>query len=306
MLTTQEWVELLCLLRRDEPRAKGKRDEVEYPWWVMAGLALWTAAHRCPLRWTAQYLQEEGWPKAFRRLLPRKLRLRKPDASTLSRRWNSDTCSWLLGRLQQRLALPSSFGAIDGFVLPVGRHSKDLSAKFGGPGSGFQKGYKAVRFVNSLGQSCGTEVDSANLGEVTLARRLLEKLDHDRRFSRVAGDTAYDSEEIRRGVFEQTGALLLAPVQRRGRGPKGGRRFTSRRGAFRQKSKKLLKTPWGKHWLDRRRIVEQSNGWLRQWPHELGRLPSFIRGSRRCLRWMLSHEVLGSYRKLIRMGLSVG
>jgi hypothetical protein len=80
----------------------------------------------------------------------------------------------------------------------------------------------------------------------------------------------------------------------------------SRRGKFRRKSREFMKTPWGKHWMKKRGIVERSNGWLRQWPHELGQLPSFIRGPRRMLRWILSHEVLCSYRKLLRMVAEVG
>jgi hypothetical protein len=272
----------------------------------MAGLALWTAAHRFPLRTTAQYLVEEGWPKAFRKLLPKKLRRRRPDPSTLSRRWRSETFAEHLRILQARLALPTVFGAIDGFVLPVGRHSQDRFAKFGGPGTSFQKGYKSVRLVNHLGQACRTEIAGGNTGEVPLARQLLQNLSEALRFKRVAGDTAYDAEEIRRLMFSTTGGLLLAPVQRRGRGPTKGRRLTTRRGTYRRKALRIQRSAWGKHWMDQRRIVEQSNGWLRQWPHELGRLPSFIRGPIRTTRWMLCHEVLCSFRKLIRMGARVG
>ena len=301
MLTTHDWVGLLCLLKEREPRAKTKRDEVDYPWWTMVGLALWNAANRCPLRWTALQLQQEGWPKAFRKVLPRKLRRRIPDASTLSRRWRSETCEELLRKLQERLAQPTLFGAIDGFVLPVGSHTQDLFAKFGGPGTSFQKAYKAVRLVNHLGQACRTEIASGNTHEVPLAKQLLESLSGGRRFKRVAGDTAYDAEELRRLTFEATGGFLLAPVQRRGRGPTRGRRMTTRRGPYRQKALRLQRTAWGKYWMSQRGIVERSNGWLRQWPHELGRLPSFIRGPIRTLRWVLCHEVLCSYRKLVRM-----
>jgi hypothetical protein len=266
----------------------------------MAGLALWNASRRCPQKWTAQELQEEGWPKAFRQVLPRRIRRRIPDVSTLSRRWRSEVCTRLWRGLQERLALPTRFGAIDGFVLPVGPHSQDPFAKFGGRGTAYQKAYKAVRLVNHLGQGCRTEIASGNTSEVPLAKDLLQNLPETRKFLRVAGDTAYDAEDLRALVFNHAHALLLAPVQRRGRGRTKGRRFTTRRGHFRRRSSALLRTPWGKYWLAQRGIVERSNGWLRQWPHELGRLPSFIRGPSRALRWMLCHEVLCSARTLAR------
>lgn len=301
-LTTQQWVGLLKLLRGEEPRVCGRGHPAEYPWWVMTGLALWAAYYQWSNHQLAGYLLTERWPKAFRRLLPGKLRRRKPDESTLSRRFRSPKLEQMLERALMRLAEPTPFGALDGLILRVGHHSTDGEARFGGRGSHFQKGYKAVRFVNDHGQAWSVNLGSADQPEIALAQAVIDRMaEHGVKLDHAAADSAYDSEEFRQYVAEQLRAFLIAPVFSRGRRPAKGRRRKAPKGSYRRRACQMLRSAWGKHWLKRRGIVERSNGWLRQGPHNLGWLPPFVRTARRVRRWLLSHEVLLSYRKRLRM-----
>lgn len=265
----------------------------------MAWLALWAAGHQWPLRELAQQLEHGGWPRVIRRSVPRGLRRRLPDASTLSRRWRDPAFFTMLDRLLLRLAGPDLTGLIDGMVLPVGPHSRDPDARFGGPGSKFQKGYKSVRLTNRKGQAWAVRIVSANHNEAQVALELIEWVaTEDLKLVRAIGDKAYDSELLRSEFHHRLGALLLAPRQRRGKGK--GHRHLSRKGRFRRQSMRVLKSPWGRHWMKERKSIERSHGCLRQRPHLLGVLPPFIRTAPRVCRWVLCQEALMSVAKAMK------
>ena len=299
MLSNCHWTQLLCRLRSLEPSPKGRGHPRTYPTYLMAWLALWAAAHQWPLRELALQLDRQGWPRVIRRSVPRPLRRRLPDVSTLSRRWRTVDFFTMLDRLLIRLAGPDLTGLIDGMVLPVGPHSRDKDARFGGPGSKFQKGYKSVRLTNRKGQAWAVRVVSANHNEAAVAMDLLAWVaTEDLKLVRAIGDRAFDSERLRAEFHRCLGALLLAPRQRRGRGK--GHRQKSRKGPFRRQSMRILRSPWGRHWMKARQAIERSHGCLRQRPHLLGVLPPFIRTTARVRRWVLSHEVLMSMAKSLR------
>ena len=299
MLSNCHWTQLLCRLRQLEPSPKGRGHPVTYPTYVMAWLALWAASQQWPLRELAAQLERKGWPKVVRRCVPRHLRRRIPDSSTLSRRWRKPEFFVLLDRLLLRLAGADLTGLIDGFILPVGPHSTDREAQFGSGGSAYQKGYKSVRLTNRNGQAWAVRIVSANQPEASVALQILEWVAmEDLKLVRAVGDRAYDSEPLRAEFHRCLGALLLAPRTRRGRGK--GRSGKSRKGRFRRQSMRILKSPWGKHWMKERIAIERSNGCLRQRPHLLGVLPPFIRTSLRVRRWVTCHEILLSIRKAIR------
>lgn len=296
MLSNCHWTQLLCRLRRMEPSPKGPGHPHTYPTYLMAWLALWSAARQWPLQELAAELERHGWPRVIRRSVPRRLRRQVPDASTLSRRWRSAAFFTMLDRLLIRLAGPDLTGLIDGMVLPVGPHSRDPEARFGGPGSKFQKGYKSVRLTNRRGQAWAVRIVSANLQEGPVAMDLLEWVaSEDLKLVRAIGDRAYDSEPLRAEFHRHLGALLLAPRQRRGRGK--GRRQFSRMGRFRRRSTRILRSPWGRHWMRARQAIERSHGCLRQRPHLLGVLPPYIRTTARVRRWVVCHEALMSIAK---------
>lgn len=297
------WTQLLCRLRRLEPSPKGRGHPNTYPTYVMAWLALWAAAHQWPLRELALQLERRGWPRVIRRCVPRRLRGRLPDASTLSRRWRKPAFFEMLDRLLLHLAGPDLTGLIDGMVLPVGPHSLDREARFGSSGSKFQKGYKSVRLTNRLGQAWAVRVVSANCTEPEVAFQILEWVALEGlKLVRAVGDRAYDSEPLRQKFHESLGALLLAPRMSRGRGK--GRRGKSRKGRFRRASMRILRSSWGRHWMKVRQAIERSNGCLRQRPHLLGVLPPYIRTTLRVRRWVVCHEVLLSVRKGVQMAIS--
>jgi hypothetical protein len=249
-----------------------------------------------------EYLKVEGWPKAFRQVLPKRLRRRIPDEATLSRRFRAESLAVLFRRVLGVLAMPSRHAAVDGLILAVGPHSHDAEARFGGPGSHFMRGYKAVRTVNAFGQALDVELGSAAQQEIELVKPVLVRLrEAGHAFDRLLADGAYDSEELHRLVAETLRAVLIAPVYARGFKPAKGRRRRCA-GRHRRAMQRLLRTAWGKHWYKNRLIVERSNGWLRLPPFNLGMLPSFVRHTHRVRRWLLSLEILLSYRIALRCG----
>jgi DDE family transposase len=296
MLSNCHWTQLLCRLRELEPSPKGRGHPVTYPTYLMAWLAVWAASEHWPLRVLAGELEHRGWPRVIRRHVPRALRRRRPDAARLSRRWRQGRFFEMLDRVLIRGARPDRTALIDGMILPVGPHSQDAGAQFGGPGSRFQKGYKSVRVTNLRGEALAVRVVSANLQEATAAIELVPWLGAQGvKLARMVGDRAYDSEPLRAEVHRRVGALLVAPRASRGRGK--GKRGKSRKGRYRRESMRILKSPWGRHWMKARGAIERSHGWLRQRPHELGILPTFIRTPARVRRWVVCHEVLLSIRK---------
>lgn len=304
MLSNCHWTRLLCRLRELEPSPEGPGHPVTYPTYLMAWLSLWAAANHWPLTVLAVELERRGWPRVVRRCVPRRLRRRIPDASTLSRRWRHPEYFTMMQRLLLRLAGRDLTGLIDGMVLPVGPHSRDAEARFGSGGSNFQKGYKAVRLTNPHGQAWAVCVVSANCSEAATAFQILEWVALEGlKLVRTVGDRAYDSEPLRQRFHECLGALLLAPRTTRGRGQ--GRRGKSRKGPFRRASMRVLRSSWGRHWMKLRQSIERSHGCLRQRPHLLGVLPPYIRTTARVRRWVLCHEVLLSMRKQIRRAASV-
>lgn len=301
MLTHNEWVGVFCVLRGEEQRRIGRGHPPTYPAHLMAFLALWAAAHRLPITDLAQQLREDGWPAPLKHALSGRMRRRRPDASTLSRRFRQAALLELLRRALLRFAAEDSTYIIDAFVLPVGPHSRDVEARFGGPGSQFMRGYKAVRVTNRHGQAVAVHVISADRNEVGAAPTVVDYLAaHIGCMKRLLGDAIFDAEALREQVALQLDAMLIAPSYARRQGW-NGRVAKPRRGAHRRRCQRLLKTPWGQYWLKVRKNIERSHGWLRQRPHELGFLPSFIRGSQRVTRWMLCHDLLLSYRKALRM-----
>lgn len=306
MLSNYEWTCLYVLLRSLQPRRIGRGHPFSYPWSLMVWLALWTAAHQWPITELAHQLIAEGWPKPLRRVMPRHLRRRRPDLSTLSRRWRQEAFFDLLDQLLLRMAATDSLASVDGTVLPIGRHSRDSESRFGGRGSGFQKGYKAVRLVNSHGQALAVQIASADRHEGPMAEQLLRRIaDRAIRFRRLLGDSLYDIEALRRLAMDRLGALLIAPPYRRGRGRRGHSRLP-RTGPLRREVRRLLRSSWGKYWYRKRGCSERSNGWLKQRPHNLFALPAFIRTKVRVRRWVLCHEVLLSYRKGLRLAKKTG
>lgn len=304
MLSNCHWTQLLCRLRALEPSPKGRGHPVSYPTYLMAWLAVWAAAHQWPLRELALQLERRGWPRVVRRCVPRPVRRRVPDVSTLSRRWRQAKFFEMLDRMLIRLAGPDLTGLIDGMILPVGPHSQDSEAHFGSAGSNFQKGYKAVRLTNRRGQAWAVRIVSASRPEAGVAFEILEWVATEGlQLVRAIGDRAFDSEPLRAEFHRCLGALLLAPRMSRGRGK--GRRGKSRKGHFRRKSIRILGSPWGRHWMKVRSAIERSHGCLRQRPHLLGVLPPFVRTSVRVRRWVVCHEVLMSIRKSSQLGISV-
>lgn len=293
MLSNCHWTRLLCRLRDLEPSPKGRGHPTTYPTYLIAWLALWAAAYNWPLCELALQLERHGWPRVVRRCLPRPLRRRVPDMSTLSRRWRKAEFFTMLDRLLIRLAGSDITGLIDGMILPVGPHSTDAEARFGAAGSKFQKGYKAVRLTNRRGQAWAVRVVSANQPETKVALDLLEWVaTEDLKLVRAIGDRAYDSEPLRAEFHRHLGALLLAPRQRRNF--RNGRSRKSRMGRFRRQSMRILRSPWGRYWMNARSAIERSNGWLKQRPYLLGFLPPFIRTTARVRRWVVCMEILMS------------
>jgi hypothetical protein len=204
-----------------------------------------------------------------------------------------------------RLAVPDATAIVDASVLPVGHYSRDPESQFGGAGSHFKRGYKLVRLLNLHGQAYTVRVISADQSELSVTPALLgDAAQRDLPLRRVLGDKIFDSEPLHQYIDQEFGAVLLAPRYPRGRRPKAGRRRPYG-GRYRRRAQRILRSSWGKHWWRQRGMIERSNGWLKQRPHNIYALPAFIRRRVRVVRWALCHEIILSVRKRHRMGNQV-
>jgi len=261
-----------------------------YDWSIIAWLSLWGAYHQWPISELANQLKAHGWPKPIRPFME----IPPPSLSTLSRRFRKPEIIGIMNATLSALDKRGTWGAIDGTVLPVGRYSRDPGARFGGKGTHYQRAYKLVDIVNQYGQPIAVTVVSGNISELVAARWLVNRLAHvGRTMHTLVGDTGFDSEPLHRLVSKSIKGRLVAPINKnRGRPPKKGRRRREIGGVLRRACARLLQTNWGSCWMRRRYMVDRINALLKQRPHCLYALPSFVRHIHTVQRWVLSHAVL--------------
>jgi len=250
--------------------------------WIVS-VYLWSVVHDRPVSWACQ---SQNWPPEWR--------VRLPCQSTVSRRLRTMAATTLINLLKERLCrgeVAPEVSFIDGKPLLVGGFSKDPEAKRGHGAGGWARGYK-LHAVWTVGSLVACEVQSLNVSEQAVARRLLPQLHS----GYVIGDGNYDSNQLH-DVAARAGVQLLAPQRRQGRALGHRRHSPSRLRAL-----ALLESDFGKHLFRRRTYIEQRFGQLTNFGGGLGPLPNWVRRLARVRLWVFAKLLIQAARNHLRQG----
>ncbi len=249
---------------------------------------LWGVLNGRTAKWACDPV---NWPKGMHRG-----RLVNP--STLSRRMRTDSIGQLIERLREKLEASGQsecVAVIDGKPLPIGPHSHDKQAGYGRAASGKATGYKLHAIVTPLGRVLRWRVAPMNFDERTMARRMLETLDHQ---GYLLADANYDSNKLFE-LAHARGVQMIAP-RRYGPGRKVGHRAQS---PSRLRSKQLLednRTEFGRSLVKQRWTIERFFGTLSNAPVGLDHLPTWVRGWQRVHNWIAAKLLINAARAAVR------
>jgi hypothetical protein len=216
-------------------------------------------------------------------------RLRFPSYSQFMRRLKSNAVSELIRQVndESRARLPQSHEKfLDGKPLTVGGFTKDPDARRGHVPDGWAKGYKVHALVDAGGAIDAVEVTALNVGEPTVARRLIKGVDlHD---VLIRADSNYDSNALYAEVADQ-GGRLLAPRKKPGTGLGHHPNHADRLRAIAELETDATGRKAHNHIRAR---VERSFARLTNLPYGLSPLPNFVRRLERVTRWVTAKITL--------------
>lgn len=257
--------------------------------WIIVATMLWAALHDRPVSWACD---PHNWSTT--RLRP----LRIPSEPTMSRRVDSVSTGLFWRQLEQHLrqsGQPALLAFLDGKPLPIGGNSKDPDAHWGRGAGGLAKGYKlhAVWSKNVLPEAW--EVTPLNIGEKTVACRLIPDLHYG---GYLLADGEYDASYLYDDAFMQ-GYQLMAPY-RRAKKPGSGKHYQS---PHRLRSIELLQHAYGQRLYQARRQIERDFGNATAFGGGLAPLPAWVRGLHRVRTWVWAKLLINAVRILIHNDL---
>jgi len=271
-------------------RRRGRPDTFE-----VADIALvlwWAAFQEQPVSTAIRNLKRPRYRRAMR-LLGHQLPIKVPHASTLSRRPKRlEFWVFLLAvdvAIKTRLRPGCRRLVIDSTPLPVPHVSHDADATWG---HHRQRGDRWHTLVSEDRVILASQVEGANVHELTVAPRLVEKAAADGLHPWcVVGDDGYDSEPLHRAVRATLHARLIAPLNDRG----GAR--TMRRTPLRAWLNERWETPRIRQAHRLRPTIERMYSVLKSRRFGLFALPPWVRhlsAVRRCiiLKQILYHADL--------------
>jgi transposase len=146
-----------------------------------------------------------------------------PSLPTLTRRAKEPDFRWLLRRILRRLIKCLRRKAIrcvimDATILNTGMYSRDPESRWTCRGGKWLRGYSLHTICDEDGLLLAWFVTSANIQEMSAARKLVRKLAamKIRTVKMVIADSGYDSEPLHQFVHRRLNAQMLAPVNLRG------------------------------------------------------------------------------------------
>lgn len=241
----------------------------------IVGVFLWAVLHDRPLYWATR---SSNWPLHLRRL-------RRPSASTLSRRLRTPSVQELLMNLDKSgLTRPrSACRWIDGKPLPIGGNTQDSQAAYGRAAGCMAKGYKLHAVADEQQGFVTWTVTAMNVNEKLAARELVACLDP---AGHLVGDNNYDSN-ILYELAGNRGIQLVAP-------PRKGRKGIGhcQQSRHRLKALELLEHADGRTMLKRRAGIERMFGQFTNVGFGLKPLPNWIRGLHRVRLWVQGKIIL--------------
>lgn len=252
--------------------------------WIIVAAMLWAALHDRPVSWACNRC---NWSTT--RLKP----LRIPSESTMSRRADSVATGLCWRHLEQHLRRsndPALIAFLDGKPLPVGGNSKDPDARWGRGAGGLAKGYKLHAVWSNGVLPEAWEVQPLNIGEKTVAVRLVADLHHG---GYLLADGEYDASYVYDCAFEH-GYQLVAPC-RKAKRPGSGKHYQS---PHRLHSIELLQHAYGKELYQARRQIERDFGNATAFGGGLAPLPAWVRGLERVRTWVWAKLLINAVRIL--------
>lgn len=257
--------------------------------WVIVATLLWAALHDRSVHWACN---PEHWDTT--RLRPARL----PSEATMSRRVDQVSTGLFWRALEQRLrgsGHPALLAFLDGKPLPVGGNSKDPDARWGRGAGGLAKGYKLHTVWSSGVLPEAWEVTPLNVGEKTVAYRLIGQLHYG---GYLLADGEYDASYLYDRAFAQ-GYQLLAPF-RKAKNPGSGKHYQSPQ---RLHSIELMQQEYGRSLYKARTSIERSFGNATAFGGGLGPLPAWVRGLERVRTWVWAKLLINAVRGLIHKDL---
>lgn len=281
----EEWFALVALVTRVVPSTCAPR--FTFSWNTIVLTYLWAVLYNQPVSWACR---SEHWPDELR---PARL----PSPATLSRRLRRPEFVPWLERLLRHLHRGRRRGVlniVDGKILAVSRHSRDVDATFGGP-HGRQRGYKLHLILGQNRRFEALAIHPLNVNERGVARDLVAQT---RLCGYLLGDAQYDDEQLY-VCCAQRGLQLVAPRQygsQRGLGH-------VRHSTARLRGVALLEdsqTGFGPQLFRLRRGIERLFGQFVSVPYGLPVLPPWVRGLPRVRRWVTAKLLLFSFLRCCR------
>lgn len=217
-------------------------------------------------------------------------RVKAPSYSQLMRRLQTPAIRAHIADLHDALLqrLPrAAEKAVDGKPLTVGAYTNDPEAACGyvGPGR-FARGYKLHAIVNKHGVIETFSVTGLNVGESTVARKMVRQTDL--RGAILRGDANYDRNPLYDAVARR-GGRLLAPRSKPGGGIGHRPHHPDRLRAIIDFERSADR---GRMQKRHRLRIEQSFGHLTNLPFGLAPLPNCVRRLVRVERWIAAKIIL--------------
>ena len=255
---------------------------VQFQPWIIVATMLWAALHDRPVSWACDPC---NWSTT--RLRP----MRIPSEPTMSRRADSVATRLFWRRLEQHLrqsGQPALLAFVDGKPLPVGGNSKDPDAHWGRAAGGLAKGYKLHAVWSNGILPEAWEVAPLNVGEKTVAYRLMADLHYG---GYLLADGEYDASYMYDRAFEQ-GYQLVSPC-RKAKKPGSGKHYQS---PHRLHSIELLNHEYGQKLYQARWEIERDFGNATAFGGGLAPLPAWVRGLRRVHTWVWAKLLINAIR----------
>lgn len=256
---------------------------VQIPGWALVLTMLWAALHDRPVSWACR---TANWSTT--RLRPAHL----PSQPTMSRRIDAIAVGLLWNAVEKRLrelssTQPALVAFLDGKSLCVGGATKDRDAHYGRAAGGMAKGYKLHTVWSTRATPETWELTSMNIGETTVAHRLLPQLTTG---GYLLADGNYDSSPLF-DLAAQQQYQLLTPL------PKGqpGHVYQSPQ---RLRSIALMKCAFGRNLYRLRIAIEESYGNATSFGGGLAPLPAWVRGLERVRTWVWAKLIINAARIL--------
>jgi len=211
-----------------------------------------------------------------------------PSLPTLTRRAKEPDFRWLLRRILQNLIRHLRRRAVrrvvmDATILCTGIYSQDPESRWTCRGGKWLKGYALHTICDEGGLLLAWFVTSANVQEMSAARKLIRKLAAMKigKVKMVIADSGYDSEPLHQFVHRRLRAEMLAPVNLRGAKTDDWRMRQPGRDA----SYRKLQSSEGRRLLEKRSVVER---WYSLFKGEsrVSMLAYHVRRLHRVRRWV--------------------